>query len=165
MPSPCSPTCFSPTWPTSTRRSLGLSLLYLFLSLLITLGSPVPPGRQGAPQQLEPPPLSANTGSGWDPRGLAGCAVSALGPEQRPQHLLSKVFDLLPERQLPPSHQLRPGPSSSPQASCLRFRIREAHPTPTSPAQAYSRAGAPYHTQDSLSLKERLHPPNHLPET
>ena len=57
-------------------------------SLVVTLGSPVPPGRQGAPHPLGPPPLSASTSSGWDPGGMAGCAVSALAPEQSPQHLL-----------------------------------------------------------------------------
>lgn len=119
MPSPCSPTCSSPTWPTYTRRSLDLSLLYLFLSLLITLGSPVPPGKQGAPPKLAAPPLSSRSSTGWDPRGLTCCAVSALGPSNVLSTCFPRCLISPPRKALPPSHQLWPGPSSSPQASCL----------------------------------------------
>lgn len=107
------------------------------------------PSRQCAPQQLEPP-LNASTSPCWDPRGLAGCAVSALGSEQHLQHLLSKVLNfLLPEKQLLPAFQVWPKPL------LLPVIPESKKPIPPLPLQSRLTAGLQGPTQQTGQIISR----------
>lgn len=87
--------------------------------LLITLRSPVPPGRR-APQQRGPPSLSARTSSGWDPRGMTVVRSQQLALSRGPSTCFKRCLISSSQKSsslLPASSG--PAPPPAPQASRL----------------------------------------------